>query len=111
MIGPWLSAFLFTQAVEMPVYYAHLKHLGRWDAWGAAFLLSLATHPIVWYVFPELIHGSWLGMVAGAESFAIGVEALLLWRLRAERPLLVALVANCLSAGLGLLSRSVLGWP
>lgn len=107
----WLSAFLFTQAVEVPFYRWQLKHLSPADAWGLSVLLSLATHPVVWFVFPSLFPTSYWGMVLAAESFAIGVEALMLWRVRVSQPFLVSLVANSLSAGLGLLSRSLFGWP
>lgn len=104
---PWLSAFLFTQCVEVPIY-AKLAKTG----WLPAFGASALTHPIVWFVIPRLFpHSYWL-MVAIAETFAVVTEALYL-RLGfdVERALLWSFLANAASAGLGLLSRTAFGWP
>lgn len=110
-MSAWLGAFLFTQVVEVPFYRWQLKRLSPLDAWGLSFLLSLATHPVVWFVFPSLVPGSYWGMVLAAESYAVAVEGLILWRVQVPQPFLVSLVANSLSAGLGLFSRSYVGWP
>lgn len=138
MISAWFSAFVFTQALEMPIYLMAFRR--RVDArgeplppeslrWrlGFAFLASMATHPYVWFVIPALFSSRlWLRMVAQwpelvawryelffitAESFAVLSEALLLRALRVPRPLLWALVANATSAGLGMLMRELTGWP
>ena len=120
-LGPWLSAFLFTQAVEVPIYLRPLS--GR--SWSArvclAFGASALTHPIVWFTFPELFLGatplmsrgpsSYWAMVVAAEGFAIVAEALYLRSLGARRSLAWALLANLASVCLGLLSRALLGWP
>lgn len=117
---PWLDAFLFTQAVEVPIYVHFLKHSRLFSGEGAlplqqriglAFVASLITHPVVWFVFPMLIPGSYGWMVLLAETFAIGTEALYLWRLKVPQPLLVSALANGMSAGIGLMSRSLFGWP
>ncbi|MBL8973557.1 MAG: hypothetical protein JNK56_23415, partial [Myxococcales bacterium] len=63
MISAWFSAFVFTQALEMPIYLAAFRR--RVDArgeplpreslrWrlGFGFLASMATHPYVWFVIP-----------------------------------------------------------
>ena len=138
MISAWFSAFVFTQALEMPIYLAPFRH--RVDArgdplppeslrWrlGFAFLASMATHPYVWFVIPVLFSShAWLRLVAWspgveqwryelffvtAESFAVVAEGLLLRALRVPHPLLWALVANATSAGLGMLLRELTGWP
>ena len=138
MLSAWFSAFMFTQALEVPIYLVALR--GRVDArgvplareslrWrlGFAFLASMATHPYVWFVFPYLftsrawqsVVGAWpvLGewrwglFLAVAESFAVLAEGLLLRALRVPRALLWALLANATSAGLGLLLRALVGWP
>lgn len=138
VISAWFSAFVFTQALEMPIYM--LAFRGRVDArgqplapesvrWrlGFAFLLSMATHPYVWFVIPSLFSSRlWQRTVAAwpalqpwrhtlffltAESFAVLAEALLLRALKVPRPLLWALVANAASAGLGMLMRAFTGWP
>lgn len=107
MLTAWLSAFFFTQAVEMPIY-ARLARAG----WLAAFGASALTHPIVWFVIPSLVPGSYWGMVAVAESFAVVAEAIYL-RLgfQVKRAFLWSLLANASSASLGMLSRYLLGWP
>lgn len=138
MLSAWFSAFMFTQALEVPIYLVALR--GRADArgellppeslrWrlGFAFLASMATHPYVWFVFPYVFtSGPWKAAVAAwpvlgawryavffavAESFAVLAEGLLLRALRVPRALLWALLANTSSAGLGLLLRALIGWP
>jgi hypothetical protein len=120
----WLSAFLFTQVVEIPIYVAALRRTsphglpapltGLRDPVVAAFGASLITHPIVWFVFPRLPLGSYEGMVAGAETFAVVAEGLYFYALGAmalRRAMVVSLLANASSASLGLLSRYLFGWP
>jgi hypothetical protein len=112
---PWLSAFLFTQCVEVPIY-AKLAKSGLLPAFGASAL----THPIVWFVIPPLWRSalpppwdaSYWGMVAAAETFAVVVEAIYLgYGFRVKRALAWALLANVSSCGLGFLSRWMFGWP
>lgn len=96
----WLCWFLFTQIVEIPIYSWPLR--GRV---AVAFGASAITHPVVWFVFPRLIH-AWLPMAICAELFAVAVEALWLRAFGVKRALLWSLVANSASFGLGML-----GWP
>jgi hypothetical protein len=116
----WLRAFAFTQAVEVPLYLLALTRLGRRTVppsdgsfarrVGLAFLCSLVTHPVVWFVFPRLIdsYADYELMVVAAESFAVTVEALLLFRL-APLPLrsafALSFAVNMTSMSLGFLSR------
>lgn len=124
----WLNAFLFTQAVEVPVYLVGLRRLGGRPRWLAhpspslplplplsgqlmlAVLLSAVTHPVVWFVWPRLIE-SYPLMVACAELFAVTVEALLLAAGGCRRPLLLSFLANAASYGLGELSRRFFHLP
>ena len=126
-VRAWMWAFLFTQAVEVPIWaYALREHRrpapGRnpWPAWAnvaAGFGASLVTHPVVWFVIPfhTLVpqsSPSWYGvMVAEAETFAVVVEAVYTGALGLRWSLGWSLVANGASAGLGLLSRYLFGWP
>lgn len=82
----WLEAFLFTQLVELPIWYLALRRGPRRagsprPSARAAILVGLGasalTHPIVWFAFPALTPrvGYW-PMIAAAEAFAVGVEAL-----------------------------------
>jgi len=108
----WLPVFLFAQAIEMPLYALPLRRLGytRPKRWLAAFIPTALTHPIVWFVFPRLVH-PYLAMAIAAESFAVVVEALVLRRFGVQRALGWSLLANALSCGLGLAGRAWLGWP
>jgi len=131
MVKDWFLAFVFTQVLEVPIYYVALARREgareRDQVWrvGFAFLASMATHPYVWFVIPSLFYSrmwdswtfSWpwlqewqytLFFVA-AESFAVVAEGLLLMGLRVPRPFLWALAANAFSAFSGLLLRK-LGW-
>lgn len=110
----WVWAFLFTQAVEIPIYLAamHRQRVDRpWRARAAiAFGATALTHPIVWYVLP------WLGLpywvyVGVAEAFAVVAEGLYLGAFDLRRALLWSLLANGASAGLGLTSRALFSFP
>jgi hypothetical protein len=107
VLRAWLSAFFFTQCVEVPIYRGLAK-----AGWLPAFGASALTHPIVWFIIPSLWRGRYWGMVAVAETFAVVAEALYLGlAFKVKRPLLWAFVANASSAALGLLSRAAFGWP
>ena len=116
----WFWAFVFTQAVEMPIYI-----LGARTRWDEAFTASALTHPVVWFVFPR-VFGALFGtfgahrpderieyfiMVAAAEAFAVGVEAGYLASLKRKHPVRWSLIANGASFSLGLLSRWLFGAP
>jgi len=112
-VARWALAFVFTEAVEVGVYRWAL----RWaegerfaHPWLAALVPSLVTHPFVWFAFPYLPL-PWVWMVVAAETFAVVVEALLLWRWKVPWALGWSFLANGLSLGLGLLSRSIFGLP
>lgn len=116
----WLDAFLFTQVVEVPIYFLGMQRLRAKPRWLKkplppsgqlllAILLSAITHPVVWFVWPRLV-SNYATMVTCAEIFAFGTEALVLaasgygaWAL------LLALLANGASFGLGELGRRYLG--
>jgi hypothetical protein len=104
----WLIAFLFTEAVEIPIYVAALP-----CSFLVAFGASAVTHPIVWFGFFGLWwRAGYLVKVFVAEAFAVLAEAAyfkLLFRRR--RALLWSAVANAASLGLGLLSRHLFGVP
>lgn len=109
----WLSAFGFTELVEVPIYAVRAfsprgRTLSRRMA--IAFGASLLTHPFVWFVFPRLVSDEWSYMLA-AEGFAVGAEALYLRAFGVRHALLLSLCANAASLFLGLTSRQVYGWP
>lgn len=130
----WLAAFVFTQALEIPVYVGAFRGTGLaglpvWRRVLIGFGASALTHPAVWYILPFLFH-PWVGfgrevylsvgsldvtpyvlLAVVAESFAVLAEALYLWMLGVRRAFWWALAANGLSFGLGLVSRELFGWP
>lgn len=126
----WVSAFLFTQAVEIPVYVTLLRRALSADLAERprglplqillAFGASAITHPVVWFVLPELPPSfldpgaAYVEYVVRAESFALVIEALYFYTLCAARfrhALFASLLANGLSASIGMASRSLLGFP
>lgn len=133
-LARWFWSFVFTQVVEVPIYMRALGQpdrapaLGRWRRLGLGFLASALTHPYVWFVFFPLFYAPgpyddlayrWpaLGVhrytiyLLVAETFAVVAEAALLRACGLRRALLWALLANAASAGLGFLSRHLVGWP
>jgi hypothetical protein len=120
----WLWAFLFTQAVEVPIYVFGLRARPI-EALGASAL----THPIVWFVIPPLFEWIYLALLAPhpslrlapeprywtmvvlAEAFAIGAETLYMRAFDRENALRWSLAANLASVTLGLISRSLFGFP
>jgi hypothetical protein len=121
----WLAAFAFTQCIEVPIYMRAMR--GRP---AVAFGASAITHPIVWFVVPRLWVQLYLALIASstvfvirapalryaamvllAECFAVVIEALYLRAFEIRRAFAWSLFANGASVTLGLLSRTLSGWP
>jgi len=106
----WGEAFVWTCALETPVYVLMLRRAfrGWWAPIVVSIFLQLATHPFLWRFFPW-DWGYWPAFFVG-ETLVVLVEGLLvaaiLWRLRERHPLprglAAALLANALSATVGL---------
>jgi hypothetical protein len=104
----WGAGFLLTLAVELPVYGLGLRaRLGALGALGFAVAVNALTHPLAWHLTAG---GSW-GRFIAVELGVWAAEAALAWLvcLHRARPLaageaiVLALSANALSAGAGLL--------
>jgi hypothetical protein len=123
----WVSAFAFTQVVEVPIYVGALglggrrlaaRKLGLLARLCVAFSCSLLTHPVVWFVFPRLIDAyyHYVAMVIAAETFAVLTEAAVVavalgGGARSVAPaFLISLLANMTSMSLGFLVRYFFGW-
>jgi hypothetical protein len=111
----WLVAFVFTQSVEMGIYvHAHDRERPRRERIAIAFACSAITHPIVWFVIPELARaaglGGWWTAVAVGETFAVLAEAAFLACFGVRRALLWALAANGCSFVMGLFGYLELSW-
>jgi hypothetical protein len=109
----WLTAFAFTQLVEMGIYaHAHVSRPLR-ERLAIAFCASGITHPLVWYVIPDVTAAlglSWWPTVGIAETFAVLAEAALLACFGVRAPFLWALCANGTSFLIGLFCYTYLGW-
>ncbi len=113
----WLEAFLFTQAVEIPIWMLALcrmrpSSLRERPSVLAALLIafgaSAITHPVVWFGFARLTPaiGYW-PMVCCAEVFAVAIEAIYMRAEGMKHFVWWSIAANGASFGLGVLIL----WP
>jgi hypothetical protein len=111
LTASWPIAFLWTLALELPIYVLVLGR--RFDRWWSVCLLTLAinvaTHPALWLLFPYVEPGPRSLLLA--ESAVTAVEAALiaavLRRSLSTRPavgraLAAAAAANTFSTLVGL---------
>ena len=107
MLLPWLTAFLLTLAIEAPLVVVLLR---RYEEKAArrvlvAVFANLATHPLVWFVFPALPLAPWPRFWA-SELWAAAAEAVFcaatVRGLTASRAATISLLANASSATFGL---------
>ena len=113
-VADWMRAFALTLLVEIAVAIPLLgpveSRIGRRLA--VVAVANLATHPLVWFLFPGLAFGraTRLGL---SEGWAVGAEIaiyLLVWpSLRWRRATVVSLAANAASVAVGLAVRGPLG--
>jgi hypothetical protein len=112
LTGSWAVAFVWTCALELPVYTLFLgRRFERW--WAVCWLclvLNITTHPALWSLFPRF-EPAWFWL-AVAEAVVTAVEAALvsvcLLRSMPPRKAIAlgfysSLAANALSAGVGCL--------
>ena len=102
----WLTAFALTQSIEVPTYWLGTRHMGlqALERLGIGFGCSALTHPVVWFLlwpwlFPTI--GFW-PFFAVAETFAVAGEALYLRVFGVKHPVRLSLLANSISATVGL---------
>ena len=104
----WALAFALTQIIEVPIVVALTRaaELPAWKRAATAFVATLATHPIVWFVVPELGLGE-SARVSASEGWAFGAECVIYrlflaplgWRASAA----ASALANAASFGIGVL--------
>jgi hypothetical protein len=130
----WAAIFLFTQAVEVPLYVLVLRRSlepkpSILRAAAIGFGATAITHPVVTFVIPPVTAAlfewmaqrgiavvwsgafRWVVLAICCEGFAVGVEALYLMAFRLRRALLWSLAINFASASLGLCCSLAFGWP
>ena len=108
----WLRAFTVTVAVEVAVALPLLRRIeprrGRRIA--VVLLANLATHPLVWFLFPGL-NLRFETRMALSELWAVAVEAgtyRIVWPALGPRSSgLISLLANGASLGVGLVLRAI----
>jgi hypothetical protein len=106
----WSTAFLWTIALELPVYTIVLRRYVEhwWTPVALTLVVNAATHPAFWFVFPQF-DPYWLYVLAG-ELCVVTVEiAIIAAALR--RPGVAALAsvaANAVSTLLGLVLMALI---
>jgi hypothetical protein len=112
-VADWLRAFGLTLLIELALAVPLLapvepRLLRRF---AAVVTANLATHPLVWFLFPALALGR-PARLALSEAWALIAEAIIyltVWpALRPRRAFVVSLIANAASAAAGLLLARVL---
>lgn len=103
----WLTAYLLTQLVEVPIYLIGARRLRRGRRWLLAFGASTVTHPVVWFLFPW-DNGPWIVSAVLSETFAFVTEAWSGSLAGVEKPWLWSLLANASSVCAGLVVQG--GW-
>jgi hypothetical protein len=108
---PWLKAFALTLIIECSVVFFIFRQVlapacPKWRQFSLMVFANLATHPAVWFIFPELPVGPWLSLGL-SEGYAVGAEAfiyaLVFPGVSWERATVASLAANAASFGIGLL--------
>lgn len=102
-VSAWFAAFLLTVLIEAPVV-ALLVRRQEPDLVRLGLLIvfaNLATHPAVWFVFPQLLLVGTLSYTLVAEGWAVATEAcfygVTIRSLSVPRAIGVALAANVVS--------------
>lgn len=109
-LSGWGRAFALTLAVEVPLVIALTKGTAPLPQRVAlAVIANLASHPLVWFVFPELglDYHAWLVL---AEAWAVLVETFVYMTqvpaLGLRRAALISLAANATSVAAGFVLRA-----
>jgi hypothetical protein len=99
-VDEWFPAFVLTLVVELPIAVLLLRPsgLGAWRLAGIAAIANLATHPVAWFVFPQVLEIGTPAYVVAAETWAIAVEtacyALVVPGIGLRRAAVTAVVSN-----------------
>ena len=105
-IEMWLSAFVITSVIEMPVYLWALRYTDHSQTNKILISLtpSIVTHPLIWWGIPPLINQISISEVSYyilVEVIAVLGEYFFLKKLKCNSALSTSLIANGCSATLG----------
>ena len=117
LLERWAAAFIFTLAVEVPVFVAFARtgpaqeRALWWRAVLAGAFGSCLTHPPLWFIWPKLFH-DYASYVISGELLVASIESvtffLIARPIRFSRAIAASFIANACSYGLGQMLR-VLG--
>ena len=96
----WLQAFALTLAIEVPILMVFAPRRWRSRTVGVAVCTQMFTHPLAWLAFQQGVLDWW-----SVEGAVVVVEGAI-YSLVLSRPAVafgVSLIANAISAGLGIL--------
>ncbi len=99
MILRWAVAFVWTLAIELPIYALVLAPVlrARWSAVALTLACNLATHPILWLALAALPRG-WTAIAVGELTVTLVEAAIAAAVTRAPaRATIAALLANAAS--------------
>jgi hypothetical protein len=111
----WLRAFALTVGVESAVAVPLLREVEPrlWRRAALVFFANLASHPAVWFIFPEL-GASYGTTIAMSEAWALGIEVLFFFAVLPEAPRArvvgTMMLANGASWAAGIVVRAATGW-
>ncbi|MDP8254767.1 MAG: hypothetical protein P9M14_03375 [Candidatus Alcyoniella australis] len=102
----WLKAFVFTLAVEVPIFVLFARgQVPLWRAAVAGAAGTCLTHPLLWFAWPMVIPDNYELYLATGESLVVLIETLTFWLIARPislgRAACASLVANAASWGLG----------
>ena len=105
----WLLAFLITVAVEVPIVVALTRacQVSAARRTALAVFAQLVTHPLVWFVFPQIVGLTGRTSLLLSEGWAWLAEtafyAIALPGLSLSRAVAASAIANAASIAVGLL--------
>jgi hypothetical protein len=110
----WARAFAVTLVIELAVVLAMTRDDIETRSRRTILVVfaNLVTHPIVWFVIPAFVAGTWTQLFV-CEAWAVLAEALfygVTMRLRGSRALAISAIANAASYGVGVILRATTHW-
>jgi len=111
LFNMWLVSFLFTLVVEVPIFaWIGKKNVPLWRGAIAGAAGTCLTHPLLWFVWPRIMHFSYTGYIVSGELIVAAIESFTFFALARPIPLsraaAASLIANGTSYGLGVVLQS-----